>query len=188
MVNKRIIFISTLFLFFCVISVYSQVSEIHLVELSHCIPSMHKDAINSIEQSYKEGVTLYNDAANNALTDQEKIEKLISLFKIQVIAKSKLHEIWEQSDSVLRESSVIYFTEASKAFKGLTDTISIDNPTFKTVKSALIVVDKSHQVILLQKFGIQVLFGCVRESSGQLKQPTDISNDIVINIDMIELS
>lgn len=183
---KNIRYILTIYFFLSALTVFSQISELHLVELNNCIPTEHKDAIASVEQSYKEGVTLYNDARNTDLDEQGRIEKLTRLFKIQVSTKVKLQEIWELSDSTTHESSAKYFTEASKAYKGLTDTINLDNPNFRSTKSALIVVERTHQVILLQKFGLQVLFGCVRESSGRLGQPTDISNDIVINIDMIE--
>lgn len=168
-------------------SIFSQISELHLDDLANCIPSKNKDIISSIEQSYKDGVTLYNDANKSELSEQVRIEKLTSLFKIQVITKNKINEIWEQSDSSSRVNSAKYFTEASIAFKGLTDTINLNDPTFKSAKSVLIAVERSHQVIILQKFGLQVLFGCVREtgSASKLDQPKDIP-DIVINIDMIE--
>lgn len=166
-------------------SVFSQVSELHFDDLTNCIPNKLKDTINSIELSYRDGVVLYNEASNNLLADKEKLEKLTSLFKIQLVAKSKLQEIWEQSDSTSRSNSSKYFTEASTAYKGLTDTINITNPSFKSVKSALIAVEKSHQVIILQKFGLQVLLGCVRESDSKIGQPKDIPG-ILINIDMIE--
>ncbi|NVO11220.1 MAG: SPOR domain-containing protein [Bacteroidales bacterium] len=176
----------SIFYIICAFSASSQVSELHLSELSNCTPEKNKDIINTIEQSYKEVAILYNDASNNSLSDQAKIEKVASLFKIQVSVKDKLQEIWQQSDSISRDNSKKYFEEASRAFKELTDTINLINPEFKSIIRALIIVEKSHQVILLQKFGIQVLFGCLKESSGRLNQPTDISNDIVINIDMIE--
>ena len=180
---KLIIFI---FSNICVQSVFSQISELHIAELANCIPLKNKDSISSIEQSYKNGVVLYNDALSSSLIEPSKIEKLEELFKIQVSTKNKFQEIWEQADSTSRENSRKYFEEASLSFKDLTDTLSKTSPIFKSTSTALVIVEKSHQVILLQKFGLQVLFGCVRESSGRLGQPTDISNNIVINIDMVE--
>jgi len=185
-VTKSIRSISTIYFFFSALSVFSQISELQLLELKNCIPSKQKDAIGLVDQSYKEGVTLYNDALNSGLNELGQIEKLTGLFKMQVSTKVTLQEIWVQSDSLSREKAAKYFAEASRAYQGLTDTINLDYPNFKSVKSALIVVERTHQIILLQKFGLQVLFGCIRESSGRLGQPTNISNDIVINIDMIE--
>ncbi len=176
----------SIFYFICAFSASSQVTELHLSELSNCTPEKNKDIINTIEQSYKDGIVLYNDAINNSLSDQFKIEKLVSLFKIQISVKDKLQEVWQQTDSISRDNSKKYFDEASRAFKELTDTINLINPEFKSITRALIIVEKSHQVIILQKFGIQTLFGCISESSGRLNQPTDFSSDIVINIDMIE--
>lgn len=184
-VIKRLKYILPIYFFFNAVAVFSQVSELHLFELANCIPEKHKDAINSIELSYKDGVALYDETTNGSLSDQVKIDKLASLFKLQVVTKLKLQEIWEQSDSISRERSAKYFTEASLAYKGLTDTINLVNPQFKTPQSGFIAVERMHQIIILQKFGIQVLFGCVRESTGKLGQPTDISN-VEINIDMIE--
>lgn len=183
----RVYLIISFWLFLSSIPVFSQVSELHLDDLANCIPLKHKDDISLIEQSYKDGAILYSDATNVALTDQEKLDKLNLLFKVQFTTKSKMQEIWEHSDSVSRNNSSKYFNEASTAFKSLTDTLNLANPSFRTLKGALIVVEKTHQVILLQKFGLQILFGCVREStsSGKLGQPSDIP-DIVINIDMIE--
>lgn len=182
---KRIKYIISICVFLCSQSVFSQISELHLDDLTNCIPSKYKDTINSIEQSYKVGVGIYTDVTQNTFTDQEKMEKLISLFKIQLAAEQKLSKIWEQSDSISKENSSKYFTEASRAYKELTDTINLSKPNFKTVKSALVAVEKSHQVIILQKFGLQVLLGCVREGQNKLGQPNDIP-DIVVNIDMIE--
>jgi len=184
-VNKSLKYFVSAYFFLNSLFTYSQVSELHLLDLSNCIPQKNTEAISSIEQSYKGGVLLYNEANNISLSDSQKIEKLISLFKIQVLTKIKLQEIWEQSDSILRENSSKYFTVAASAYKGLTDTISLSDPQFKSTKSAIIAVERMHQIVLLQKFGIQVLFGCLRESSGKLSQPTDISG-IVINIDMVE--
>ncbi len=183
---KAITYSIAIYFIFSTLTVFSQVSELHLVDLVNCIPLKNRDTINSIEQTYKGGVVLFNEALNNALTEKDKNDKLTSLFRIQVSTKDKMQRIWAQSDSISRENSAKYFTEASKAFKGMADTINLNNPIFKSSNSALVAVERTHQVILLQKFGLQVLFGCVRESSGQLGQPTDISNDIVINIDMIE--
>ncbi|NOU18383.1 MAG: SPOR domain-containing protein [Bacteroidales bacterium] len=186
MVGQTKRFYISIFYIICAFSASSQVSELHLSELSNCTPEKNKNVINTIDQAYKEGVVLYNDATNNSLSNQVKIEKLVSIFRIEVSVKNKLQEVWQQSDSISRDNSKKYFEEASRAFKELTDTINLINPEFKSIIRALIIVEKSHQVILLQKFGIQVLFGCVRESSGRLNQPTDFSSDIVINIDMIE--
>lgn len=172
--------------FICAFSASSQVSELHLLELSNCTPEKNKGEINTVELAYKDGASLYNDAINDNLVDSSKIKKLVSLLKIQVSAKNQLQEIWQQSDSVPLENSRKYFEEANRAFKEISDTLNLVNPEFKTLSRALIIVEKFHQIILLQKFGIQVLFGCIKETTTHLSQPTDISNDIVINIDMIE--
>jgi len=181
--SKKYIFLFCIFII--PLTSISQVSELHLDDLFNCIPSKHKDAVVSIEQQYKDGVALFNDSQSSTLTDQQKIEKLASLFVIQVSTKSKLNEIWEQSDSAAKQNSSKYFTEASIAFKTLTDTINTITPNFKSFQSALVAVEKAHQVIILQKFGLQVLLGCVSDGGAKLGQPTDIPN-IVVNIDMIE--
>jgi predicted transcriptional regulator len=176
------------FLFFVSIftsfNVLSQISDLNLNGLTNCIPAKNSEVINSIELSYKEGVRLFNEVNSN-LTESSNIEKLVNLYKIQLSTKNKLDEIWQQSDSLSKDESKKYFEEATKSFKGLTDSINSINPDFKSLNRALLIVEKSHQVILLQKFGIQVLFGCIRESTGKLSQPSDIPN-IVINLDMIE--
>jgi len=185
-VKKSIRFSLSLFLSFFSLYVNAQIGDLHLSELAFCTPTTSKDVIGSVEQSYKECVTLYNDAINVNLSDQIRIERLITLFRIQYSAKEKLQGVWQRSDSTSKENAKRYFNEASAAYKELTDTINLTNPSFKSLKRALVIVEKSHQVIVLQKFGIQVLFGCVKENSVRLVQPKDFPSDIVINIDMIE--
>lgn len=181
--SKKFIFLFCIFII--PLTTISQVSELHLDDLFNCIPPKHKDAVVAIEQQYKDGVALFDNSQSATLTDQQRIEKLIALFVIQVSAKSKLNEIWEQSDSTAKQNSSKYFIEASSAFKTLTDTINTITPNFKSLQSALIAVEKAHQVIILQKFGLQVLLGCVSDGGAKLGQPSDIPN-IVVNIDMIE--
>ena len=179
-------FIFFCFIFFISLTSYSQVSELHLDDLLNCIPLKYKGEVSSIEQQYKEAVILYDESQVSTFTDKQKIDKLISLFIIQTATKSKLQQIWELSDSVSKQNASKYFIEAASAFRSLTDSINTISPNFKSLKSAQVVVEKSHQVIILQKFGLQVLMGCVGDGgSVKLEQPADIPN-IVINIDMIE--
>ena len=110
-------FYFTFLLLLVSLTALSQVSELNLSGLNNCIPSKNSEVISSVEQSYKNGVLLYNDGINSSISEQIRLEKLISLFKIQIIVKDKLNEIWQQSDSLSKDISKKYFEELQNRLK-----------------------------------------------------------------------
>lgn len=166
-------------------TVFSQISELNFSEFNYCIPSKFKDTINSVDLRYKQGVLYYNDAISNSLDDKSKIDKLTKLFLIQKSTYNTFQDIWLKGDSLSKENSSKYFIESKQAYSSLTDTINFSKLEFKSSTRALVIVEKAQQIIQLQKFGIQVLFNCVKENTGGLSQLGD-PNIVLVNIDMIE--
>jgi len=164
----------------------SQVGELNFFEIKSCIPDKFKDSLLRIEKTYDNCVATYNESFGVYLKEGERLNKLKSVFIAQIKIDSSIRNIWTQTDSVSQNKSQKYFDEANNAYSHLTDSINVSNPNFTSSNDALFFVEKMHQIILLEKFGMQVGFGCIKENSDTLVQPTNFGAEIVINLDMIE--
>lgn len=167
-------------------SAFSQISELQLTQLDRCTSVTLKDTLKAIDQSYTNGTLLYKEVIYSNLSEVTRSEKLNDLFRIQVDTKKTIQNIWSRFDSVSHNYSKKYFVEAERAYKELTDTLNVYNPNFRSVSTGLVVIERLHQIILLQRLGLYKLFGCTAEHSGNLAQPSGYSADIEVNIEMIE--
>lgn len=167
-------------------SAFTQVEKLYLRELNNCIPKEYTVNLNSVDRSYAKVDSLYEESFNGYLTDSDRLLKLEEAFVEQVKCKEALYNIWLRSDSLSKVKSQKYFNEVAKAFKSLADSIDILNPKFISSDVALFYVERMHKIIILERFGIQVCFGCISDDVHNLAQPTDFNTDIVVNIDMIK--